>query len=103
VIETIEKRFGKMTVTRGKEHSFLLGMDISIHENGTASIKMNEYIKEAIKDFGEDVTQAATTPAKKTLFEIDTESEALPDEKREKFHSIIVAKLLYISKRGRLG
>jgi hypothetical protein len=60
---------------------------------------MNKYIKEAIMDFGKDVTRAATTPTKKTLFKVDMESEALSDKKREKFHSI-VAKLLYISKRG---
>jgi len=46
----IEKRFGK-TVTCGKEHCFL-GLGISLHENGTASMKMKEYIKEAIIDLG---------------------------------------------------
>jgi hypothetical protein len=35
---------------------------------------MKEYIKEAIADFGESITQLATTPAKKNLFEIDEES-----------------------------
>ncbi len=33
VIEKIEERFGKMTVTRGKEHVFL-GMGISFHDDG---------------------------------------------------------------------
>jgi hypothetical protein len=100
VIEKIETRFGKMTVTRGKEHVFL-GMNINFHENGTASIKMREYIKEAITDFGESITKSATTPAKKNLFEIDEESEKLTINNSEIFHSV-VAKLLYVSKRGRL-
>jgi hypothetical protein len=98
VIGKIEKRFGKMTVTRGKEHVFL-GMNISFHENGTASIKMKEYIKEVIADFGEIVTQFTTTPAKKNLFEIDEDSGALSVTDREIFHSV-VAKLVYVSKRG---
>jgi hypothetical protein len=64
VIEKIETRFGKMMVTRGKEHVFL-GMDINFHENKTASIKMKDDIKEAIADFGEAITRFAMTPAKK--------------------------------------
>ena len=35
VINQIERRFGKMTVTRGKEHIFL-GMKILYKDNGTA-------------------------------------------------------------------
>jgi hypothetical protein len=100
VIKKIEDKFGKMTVTRGKEHVFL-GMNIDFHENGTASIKMKEYIREAIQDFGEEITKTATSPAQKNLFEIDEESGLLSVADSETFHSV-VAKLLYVSKRGRL-
>ena len=100
VIEKIEDRFGEMTVTRGKEHVFL-GMNISFHDDGTASIKMKDYIKEAIIHIGEDITRSATTPAKKNLFEIKEDSVPLTDAGREIFHSV-VAKLLYVLKRGRL-
>jgi hypothetical protein len=50
VIEKNEDCFGKMTVTRGKEHTFL-GMNLSFQEDGTASLKMKEYIKLATADF----------------------------------------------------
>jgi hypothetical protein len=50
VIQKIEARFGEMAVTRGKEHVFL-GMNISFHNDGTASIVMKDYIKEAIAHF----------------------------------------------------
>jgi hypothetical protein len=74
-IHTIKERgFGEITVTRGKEHLFL-GMNIDFHKDGTATIKMKDYIKEAIADFGESITREATTPAKKTLFEIDESRE----------------------------
>jgi hypothetical protein len=100
VIQKIEARFGEMAVTRGKEHVFL-GMNITFHNDGTASIVMKDYIKEAIAHFGEDITRFATTPAKRNLFEIKENSGPLTDADREIFHSV-VAKLLYVSKRGRL-
>ncbi len=100
VIQRVEQKFGKMTVTRGKNHVFL-GMNIDFHDDGTVSIKMKDYIKEAIADFGEDVTQEAVTPAKRELFDIDETSGPLTTKDRETFHSV-VAKLLYVSKRGRL-
>jgi hypothetical protein len=62
---------------------------------------MKDYVEEAISDFGEDITKSATTPAKRDLFEVNEASEELTNEKSEVFHSV-VAKLLYVSKRGRL-
>jgi hypothetical protein len=100
VIQKIEARFGEMAVTRGKEHVFL-GMNISFHKDGTASIMMKDYIKEAIAHLGEDITWSATTPAKRNLFEIKENGVPLTDAGREIFRSV-VAKLLYVSKRGRL-
>ena len=55
----------------------------------------------AIADFGEEITRTATTPATKNLFEIDETSRTLTNKDSEIFHSV-VAKLLYVSKRGRL-
>jgi hypothetical protein len=100
IIETIESRFGKMTVTRGKQHVFL-GMHITFHDNGTVSVKMKDYIKEAIAAFGDDITRSAATPAKKNLFDIDETAGLLSHQDSEIFHSV-VAKLLYVSKRSRL-
>ena len=101
IIKAIEEKFGDMTVSRGKSHVFL-GMDIDFHADGTANIKMKEYIKEAISDFGQEITRSATSPAKRDLFEIKEESRDLTEKDREIFHSV-VAKLLYVSIRGRLS
>jgi hypothetical protein len=92
VIQKIEARFGQMTVTQGKEQVFL-GMNIKFHKDGTASIMMKDYIKEAIAAFGKGITSSAMTPAKKNLFEIKGSSAPLTDTVREIFHSI-VAKVL---------
>jgi hypothetical protein len=99
VIVKIEERFGKMTVTRGKQHVFL-GMDIHFKDDGTLSIGLKAYIEEAIAEFGEDVTRSATTPAGRGIFEVDATSPPLTKEKPELYHKV-VAKLLYVSHRGR--
>ena len=100
IIERIEEKFGKMTVTRGKVHTFL-GMDLTFQDDGTVRIGMKEYIKESMEEFGEDVSKHASTPAKKDLFEIDERSPKLKNDKAELFHSI-TAKLMYVSHRGRI-
>ena len=100
IVEAIESCFGKMTVSRGMEHEFL-GMTIIYNGDGTASIDMSRYSKEAIEDFGEDIGRTSATPAAKTLFDIDENSPKLSTEKAELFHSI-VAKLLYVSLRARI-
>jgi hypothetical protein len=98
IIETIEGQFGKMTVTTGKDHVFL-GMDISFLDNGTVSVKIKDYIKEAMANFGGKITRNATTPAKRNLFVTDETDKLLSPDDSEVFHSI-VAKLLYVSKRS---
>ncbi len=88
-----------MTVTRGKKHAFL-GMDVNFCEDGTATIKMKDYIKESIAEFGESIVRTAATPARKDLFDINEKSGELTTAARKIFHSV-VAKLLCVSKRGR--
>jgi hypothetical protein len=99
VINAIEQKFGKMTVTRGNEHVFL-GMHIKYTNNGTAVITMRSYLQEAIDESGLEITRKAATPAKKDLFEIDINSPALDKKEAEVFHSV-VAKLLYVATRAR--
>ena len=78
-----------------------LGMDITFNDDdGTVSILMNKYLKEAIVDSGMDVSKVAPTPAKKDLFTIDNGSKQLDRQQGKKFHST-VAKLVYVSKRAR--
>jgi hypothetical protein len=98
VIAKIEERFGKMTVSRGKEHEFL-GMIITYNDDGTTTINMTRYVEEAINNFGEEIRRVSNTPAANNLFEIDESSARLNNSKAEIFHSV-VAKLLYISKRA---
>jgi Reverse transcriptase (RNA-dependent DNA polymerase) len=99
IIEAMEGYFGKMTVTRGKDHVFL-GMHIHLNDNKTVDIIMKSYIEQAIEDFGEAIT-FASTPARKNLFDIRQESPRLNEERAEVFHGI-VQKMLYVAQRARI-
>jgi len=103
IIEKIEAKFGKMTVTRGKHHVFL-GMDITFNDNdGTVTILMKEYLKEAIADSGMDASKVAPTPAKKDLFTVDDVSEQLDKRQGEIFHSKITLRLQKSSYQRSIG
>jgi Reverse transcriptase (RNA-dependent DNA polymerase) len=99
VIEQIEERFGKMTVTRGKEHVFL-GMKFNFNDNGTVSISMKSYLEESIKESDMNIKKRVATPAKGDLFDINDDSPQLIGKESDIFHSV-VAKLLYVSLRAR--
>jgi Reverse transcriptase (RNA-dependent DNA polymerase) len=47
IIQKIEKRFGKMTVTRGPKHTFL-GMNITFNGDETVNIVMDDYLRESV-------------------------------------------------------
>jgi hypothetical protein len=100
IIGKLEERFGKMTVTRGKEHVFL-GMNIKYTNERTATVTMRSYLEEAIIESGLNVTHSVATPANKGLFEVDEASPRLGTNEAESFHSV-VAKLLYVSLRARM-
>ena len=100
VVKMIEKRFRKMTVTRGKHHVFL-GMSVTYKDNGTVDIIMKDHINSAITEFGDDITTSVTMPAQRDLYDVDNTREKLSIKKSENYHKIM-AKLLHVSKRARL-
>jgi hypothetical protein len=99
VIESIEKRFGKMSVTRGKDHDFL-GMKIKF-KNKKLEVSMKKHLLKALNDFMEEITRDAATPAKSYLFEVREGAKALDEERADNFHSVVAA-LLFVSRRCRL-
>jgi len=99
LIADIEKHFGKLVVSRGKEHTFL-GMDLKFKDNSKVHVGMTGYIEEAIVLFGEDVSEHVKNMVTKKLFVVDENSKPLSTDKAEIFHSV-VAKLLWVEKRSR--
>ena len=98
VISNIEKEFGKMEVTYGNVHVYL-GMIITI-EDRKITIDMTAQVQEIIDFFEQEVDGTVSTPANKNLMNVNDESKLLCKKKQENFHSV-VAKMLYIEKRGR--
>ena len=99
IITYMQKEFGNLTITRGKKHQYL-GMDIEFCKNNKVAISMFKHINEALEMVSGGVKGTTTTPAKKNLFDVDCESQLLDEDWGDIFHSV-VAKLLWIAKRGR--
>ena len=99
IIKELTKYFGELSITRGKEHSFL-GMKIKIKNDKKIEIDMIEQIKEAIEWLGEELEDSASSPANNKLFTSDDDAQQLNDEMSELFHSI-VSKFLFICQRSR--
>ena len=101
IIAQLEEHFDTMTVTRGTEHVFL-GMNIRYDRSKrTAVISMKEYLREAIAESEMEITRTASTPANKSLFDVDEEAARLGTHDSVVFHSVS-AKLLYVSIRARV-
>lgn len=99
VINDIEAKYGKMTVSKGLKHIYV-GMDIDYSSSGEVKISMIGHIKEALNDFPEACNLLARTPAADHLFQVNEQEVLLPETKRQCFHKI-VAKLLFITNRAR--
>ena len=98
VLNMIGGKFGKLTITRGREHDYL-GMKIKL-KNSSFEISMKDQIKEAIETFGEELTGIVTSPCARHLLETRDDAEQLDEARKEIFHTV-TAKLLYIEKRAR--
>ena len=100
ILNRIEDRFDKLTITRGRRHEFL-GMNIYYPGDGNVEVLMDRYIREAITDSNLHITSSeCKTPAASTLAEIGPDETDLPERRAKTFHSI-VAKLIYVGTRAR--
>ena len=88
--------YKKLTVSRGDSHCYL-GMDLQ-YLPGKVKVDMSRMVREIIEEF--KPTTSFKTPAAQHLFEINPNGIPLSKKDKESFHSM-VAKLLYLAKRGR--
>ena len=100
IIKLLENSFDKMTITRGRNHTFL-GLDITFTDQGTAEINMRKYLQDAIVNSEFGIMKTVTTPAKPNLFVANESSPKLSPRNADRFHST-VATLLYASMRARM-
>ena len=99
IVAKIGKHFPGLTISSGTEHNFL-GIRIKYLDDGTLSLNMRDLIQEVVDDFGEDVLQMVSTPAARWFFAV-SDAGKLKGEQVETF-SLMVAKLLWVCKRGRM-
>jgi hypothetical protein len=93
---------GKMTVSRGKVHTYL-GMKLDYGIKGQCAVTMFEYLEECIEAYDQATShkhRTRTCAAPADLFVVQEDSEKLSKKKGEQFHSI-VAKVLFATKRAR--
>ena len=69
-------------------------------ESGLVHISMESYVKKIIEDFPEKITKVAKTCASDHLFIVNPDGVKLDKKRADLFHRY-VAKILFISKRGR--
>jgi len=93
--DILEQKYEKITVTEGKRLPYL-GMTILKTKDGY-EISMQSYIEDTLQLYAKKLTEYVT-PTKPNLFKVNPEAELIKE--KAKFHSI-VAKLLYLGKRGR--
>jgi hypothetical protein len=93
----LQKTYKKMTVKDGAKMDYL-GMLLDFTTKGVVKISMTDLIDEVLEDC--PVDKLVTSPAANYLFEINSECSKLSQADKELFHSM-VAKLLYLAKRGR--
>ena len=100
VLDELRRVYKTITVKEGKVLDYL-GMKLDYSKDGVVSIGMGGLIDEVFEDLPVDnKVKDATSPAISNLFSVNPNSEKLNQLGKEKFHSL-VAKLLYIAKRGR--
>jgi len=80
-----------ITVQDGPKFSYL-GMSIDFSESKKVKITMEKYIDDVTEDTG--TTEAASSPARDSLFDIEPQSPRLGKQDREYLHSN-VARLMY--------
>ena len=101
VIDELRKEYKEVAVERGDELSYL-GMALKRNNDGSFEISMETYIKSVLESFpAYDEIKKCITPMTPKLFHPDSKLGRLLDkESKERFHTT-VARLLYLSKRGR--
>ena len=99
IITEIETIYPGLTKHRGRVLNYI-GMTFDFNSFGQVKITMDGFIHDLLEGC-KDMLGVASTPARPNLFDIPNDiNPLLPDNLRERFHSI-TAKLLYLCKRTR--
>ena len=99
LIKKLENKFGKMSsISCGPKYNFL-GMKLKF-EDKKVQIDMRKCLKKAVEDFEQINLKPVNTPVRNNLRKIDDGSPKVNEERRAKFHSIVML-LMCVAIRGR--
>ena len=85
IIEGLESKFGKISVTLGNKNDFL-GVQLTFHKDGQLEIDMKSYLHSAIKESDmENALKLVSMPARSNLFNINENSPTLGQVKKTYF------------------
>ena len=96
IVMKLEEKFGKMSSKSYGTEYYFLGMKLSF-VNKKVRFDMIEYLHEAAKDFGEELT-GLVTPARNNLKSVDPKSPLVNENKRFFFHSAVML-IMCVSQR----
>ena len=92
IVENIEEKFGKISCTTGKKHTFL-GTGIKSIGGKKVSMTTPHHIDYALEYFWGTLKGNLVNPATLQFFAITDEAKDIDDERKEHYHSI-TAKIL---------
>lgn len=100
LIKELRRVYTTVNACKGPKVDYL-GMDFEfIPKNGIVKISTVKMVNEVVHEWEPESITTCKTPAANNLFDVSPDSELLGKVQRERFHSV-VAKLLYLAKRGR--
>ena len=65
--------FGDLVIIRSNEHSFL-GMNIIMRDDSKVQVEMKDQLEELFEMFGEELSEKASIPAAKHLWNVEKDS-----------------------------
>jgi hypothetical protein len=99
IVTCLNKEYSKANVYDSGNIDYL-GMMFNFNIPGEVSISMGNMISEFLAEVGADDNARAESPAANYLYNVDENDELLNNSDKEHLHSM-VAKALYMAKRGR--
>ena len=97
IIRDLQSSFGDLNIQNGNQHTYL-GMKIKMNKDSAIDSNMTDFIEGVIGFFPEIIKSGVSSNATRNMFNIRTEQERLPDDKKQICH-LIEAKLSLVMKR----
>ena len=82
ISDNIKEKFGKLSCTTGKKHTFLT-LEMKFIGSKNVAVSIPHHNDEALEDFGETLKGNVVNPATSQIFTITSEAKELGDEKKE--------------------